>query len=153
MDMPPTFIRKTHEALMPTRVSDFDPGHRLLLPKSVTIRSRSSQIIDTGVTVMLPSKTCGLIVPCQELTNRGITLVMTVAEPASVDSIKVVLTNHRSEAMSLARRTGVARLIVLPCCLADAVDGTDAYVTKSTDTGTDSGENVAIGGGAGSAGQ
>lgn len=101
-------------AYMPSRTYSSDAGLDLRTPRSVTVPSYGSAVIDTGVHVALPHGCAGLIVSKSGLNVRhGITSTGLVDE-GYTGSIMVKLYNNNGEDYRFEAGDKVTQLVVIP---------------------------------------
>lgn len=122
-------------AYMPSRAYSSDAGLDLRTPRSVTVPSYSSAVIDTGVHVALPHGCAGLIVSKSGLNVRhGITSTGLIDEEYT-GSIIVKLYNNNGEDYRFEAGDKVTQLVVIPV-VREPLEQVSAFnPTKRGDTG------------------
>jgi dUTP pyrophosphatase len=126
---PPVLIRRLDPGLpLPVRARPGDAGVDLYAAESVALGPGERATVGTGVAVAIPEGHAGLVAPRSGLAQRhglGIVNAPGVVDAGYRGEIRVILVNHGTEAVSLARGERIAQLLVVPVLSAEPreVDG------------------------------
>lgn len=101
-------------AFMPERAHVTDAGADLRSPIAVTVWSKSSVVIDTGVHIELPPKTVGMI-----KSKSGLNVKYGITSEGVIDvgytgSIRVKLYNHSDTPYDVMRGDKISQLVIMP---------------------------------------
>lgn len=108
-------IKLDDYAYEPVRCHDTDAGMDLRSPFNLTLRSRSSLNIHTGVHVQLPHNTCGILISKSGLNcNHNITSTGLI-DQSYRGEIVVKLHNHGYTDYQISAGDKISQLVVLPC--------------------------------------
>ena len=106
-------------AFMPERKHPNDAGLDLKTPKSLFIPPRSRIFVDTGVHVMLPANTVGMIKSRSGLNkNKGVQCEGVIDENYT-GAIGITLYNHSDNPVFFSEGDRISQLVVLPCIYPD----------------------------------
>ena len=120
-------------AIMPTRAHETDAGLDLMTPEDVLIRARSYETIDTGVHIILPPGTVGMIKSKSGLNLKRNLVSEGVIDEGYTGSIRVKMYNHGFFDAKLRKRDKISQLVIIPVLYED-VEIVDALV-KDTERG------------------
>ena len=113
-----TVKKLSADARLPVRAYPTDAGADLCSAIACTVPPRSSAVIPTGLSVKLPTETCGpkttygRIAPCSDLLKHGIDVGATVIDAGYRGEISVVLFNHSDDAFDISKGDAIAQLVV-----------------------------------------
>lgn len=119
------FLRLDPELSAPQRAHHTDAGIDLRSRTDTVLAPGEWAMIPTGIAVAIPEGHAGLVAPRSGLAVRhGVSVVN---GPGVIDAgyrgeIKVILINHSSDPLLLARGDRVAQLVVVPVALPELVE-------------------------------
>ena len=123
---PVVLVRRLDPGLpLPGRAHPGDAGVDLYAAEAVALAPGERATVGTGVAVAIPEGYAGLVAPRSGLAQRhGLSIVNA---PGVVDAgyrgeIRVILVNHGSEVVTLARGDRVAQLLVVPVAGGDLLE-------------------------------
>jgi dUTP pyrophosphatase len=126
---PRVLIRRLDAGLpLPGRARPGDAGVDLYAAAPATLAPGERVSVGTGVAVAIPPGHAGLVAPRSGLAQRhglGIVNAPGVVDSGYRGEIRVVLVNHGSEPVSLARGDRIAQLVVVPVASGDLVEVAD----------------------------
>jgi dUTP pyrophosphatase len=102
---------------LPARARPGDAGVDLYAAEAVTLAPGGRATVGTGVAVAIPEGYAGLVTPRSGLAREhglGIVNAPGVVDSGYLGQIRVILLNHGTEAVSLARGERIAQLVVVP---------------------------------------
>jgi dUTP pyrophosphatase len=102
---------------LPAQAHPGDAGVDLVAAESVTIGPGERVTVPTGVAVAIPEGFAGLVTPRSGLAHRhglGVVNAPGVVDSGYRGEIRVILINHGSECVSIARGDRIAQLLVVP---------------------------------------
>ena len=100
-------------AFMPTRAHETDAGLDLYSPIDITVPTRGSAIIDTGVHVQLPRGTAGMIKSKSGLNVKHDITSEGVIDVGYIGSIVVKLYNHGDTDYRVQRGDKISQLVIV----------------------------------------
>lgn len=110
-------IKLDEGAIMPTRAHDTDAGLDIYTPTRIVLRARTSETVDTGVHVEIPSGYVGLLKSKSGLMRwDGITSEGTIDAGYS-GSIHVTLFNQGDRFIVFRPGEKISQLVVVPCLI------------------------------------
>lgn len=101
-------------AYLPTKAHKTDGGFDFYSPIEFTLPPRGSARVDTGVHMMLPEWTCGLIVSKSGLNTRSDIESTGLVDSGYTGSIVVKLQNHSDREYHFKIGEKITQLIILP---------------------------------------
>ena len=119
------FLRLDPELSAPVAAHEDDAGIDLQARIDATLGAGEWAMVPTGIAVAIPVGYAGLVAPRSGLAARhGISVVN---GPGVVDAgyrgeVNVILINHGTEPVNLARGDRIAQLVVVPVAQADMVE-------------------------------
>ena len=123
---PRVLVRRLDPGLpLPVRARRGDAGVDLFAAEAVTLGPGERATVGTGVAVAIPEGWAGLMAPRSGLAQRhglGIVNAPGVVDSGYRGEIRVILVNHGSTPVSLARGDRVAQLLVVPVGVEDLVE-------------------------------
>ena len=102
---------------LPAHAHPGDAGVDLVAAESVTIGPGERVTVPTGVAVAIPDDFAGLVTPRSGLAHRhglGVVNAPGVVDSGYRGEIRVILINHGTESVSIARGDRIAQLLVVP---------------------------------------
>jgi dUTP pyrophosphatase len=132
-----SFTRLDSELPAPQRAHPGDAGVDLYAREDTLLGPGERILVPTGIAVAIPDNHAGLVVPRSGLAIRG--GIGVVNGPGLIDAgyrgeVKVVLINHGTEPVRLARGDRIAQLVVVPVVVAEFVE-VDALPDSSRGSG------------------
>ena len=125
-DEPKVLVRRLDPELpLPARAHPGDAGVDLYAAEAVALAPGERATVPTGVAVAIPEGYAGLVAPRSGLAQRhglGIVNAPGVVDAGYRGEIRVLLVNHGSEPVSLARGERIAQLLVIPVSTVDVVE-------------------------------
>ena len=118
-------IRQDPDLALPAYAREGDAGLDLLAAASVTLSPGGRNLVPTGLQVAIPAGYAGLVLPRSGLALRAGVTVLNA--PGLIDSgyrgeVGVLLINHGSEPVTLARGERIAQLVIQPVARAVIVE-------------------------------
>lgn len=118
-------IRHDPDLALPAYAREGDAGLDLLAAATVTLPPAGRQLVPTGLRVAIPEGYAGLVLPRSGLALRSGVTVLNA--PGLIDSgyrgeIGVLLVNHGTAAVTLARGERIAQLVIQPVARAMLVE-------------------------------
>jgi dUTP pyrophosphatase len=110
---------------LPAGAHPGDGGVDLYAGEAVTLAPGERATVGSGVAVAIPEGFAGLVTPRSGLAQRhglGIVNAPGVVDAGYRGEIRVILVNHGTEAVSLARGERIAQLLVIPLCAGDLLE-------------------------------
>jgi len=114
-------IRLTDKSLMPTRANPTDAGLDLRSAIAVSLNPSAPTLIDTGVSVQIPSGHVGLVFSRSGLAKHGVTLSNSVGV---IDSdyrgnimVSLICNADNPRDIFIAKGDRIAQLVVVPIVL------------------------------------
>lgn len=108
-------------AYSPAKAHDSDAGFDLSCRCDLTLEPMQSNIIDTGVHVLIPEGYVGLVCPRSSMSSKGIVTAIGVIDAGYTGSIKVVLIPQHE--IKIFKGNRVAQLVILPLPLIELIPG------------------------------
>ena len=125
-DEPKVLVRRLDPELpLPARAHPGDAGVDLYAAEAVALAPGERATVPTGVAVAIPEGYTGLVAPRSGLAQRhglGIVNAPGVVDAGYRGEIRVLLVNHGSEPVSLARGERIAQLLVVPVSTVGVVE-------------------------------
>jgi len=125
-DEPKVLVRRLDPELpLPARAHPGDAGVDLYAAEAVALAPGERATVPTGVAVAIPEGYAGLVAPRSGLAQRhglGIVNAPGVVDAGYRGEIRVLLVNHGSEPVSLARGERIAQLLVIPVSTVGVVE-------------------------------
>ena len=125
-DEPEVLVRRLDPELpLPARAHPGDAGVDLYAAEAVALAPGERATVPTGVAVAIPEGYAGLVAPRSGLAQRhglGIVNAPGVVDAGYRGEIRVLLVNHGSEPVSLARGERIAQLLVIPVSTVGVVE-------------------------------
>lgn len=123
---PRVLVRRLDPGLpRPVRARPGDAAVDLCATTAVTLGPGERATVGTGMAVAIPEGWAGLVTPRSGLAQRhglGIVNAPGVVDSGYRGEIRVILVNHGSEAVTLARGDRIAQLLVVPVLVGDLLD-------------------------------
>ena len=118
-------IRQDPGLALPAYAREGDSGLDLLAAAPVTLPPGGRHLVTTGLRVAIPTGYAGLVLPRSGLALRAGVTVLNA--PGLIDSgyrgeVGVLLVNHGSEPVTLARGERIAQLVIQPVARAVLVE-------------------------------
>ena len=99
-------------ACAPMRTHDSDAGFDLACKEDQILEPKVTNVIDTGVHILIPEGYVGLVCPRSSFNIKGIGTPIGVVDAGYTDSIRVVL--EPFNLTKIFRGNRVAQLVILP---------------------------------------
>jgi len=135
---PRVLVRRLDSGLpLPTAARPGDAGVDLCAGTSLTLGPGERATVGTGVAVAIPEGYAGLVTPRSGLAQRhglGIVNAPGVVDSGYRGEIRVILVNHGSETVGVARGDRIAQLVVVPV-LAAGVEEVEALPSSERGEG------------------
>ncbi len=115
---PVVLVRRLDRGLpVPSRARPGDAGVDLCAAEGATLAPGERATVGTGVALAIPEGHAGLVTPRSGLARQhglGIVNAPGVVDSGYRGEIRVILVNHGTEAVTLARGERIAQLVVVP---------------------------------------
>ncbi|MBC7386324.1 MAG: dUTP diphosphatase [Cryobacterium sp.] len=110
------YIKKlTPDATLPTRGHPDDAGLDLYALENGVVAPGSGVLARTGIALMLPSQTVGLVADRSSMAKKGIKTAGGVIDAGYRGEIQIVLRNISDVEFQFSKGERIAQLLILPC--------------------------------------
>ena len=99
-------------AILPKKAFATDAGFDLYSCEDISIAPSTSELIDTGIGIILPAGTYGHVAPRSSLARKNIIVNGGIIDSGYRDSIKVILYNLSSVPYKINKGDRIAQLII-----------------------------------------
>lgn len=119
------YEKLSSSALAPRRYSEDSVGFDLSSPIDLVVKAGSTELVPTGLRIVLPPRTYGRIASRSCLALVGIEVAGGVIDPDFEGEVSIILRNHGAHDFNVSRGDRIAQLICERCVIPELVRGSD----------------------------